>query len=51
MADDLDAPGALAVIDAWVDDVLAGRRAASASSVLSARLVADAADALLGVTI
>jgi L-cysteine:1D-myo-inositol 2-amino-2-deoxy-alpha-D-glucopyranoside ligase len=57
MADDLDAPGALAVIDAWVDDVLAGRRAASASSALSAlsalsaRLVADAADALLGVKI
>jgi L-cysteine:1D-myo-inositol 2-amino-2-deoxy-alpha-D-glucopyranoside ligase len=52
MADDLDAPGALAVIDGWADGVLAGRRPAwSASSASSARLVAAVADALLGVAI
>jgi len=45
LADDLDAPGALAVADAWADAVLDGR-AASAPN-----LVRDALDALLGVTL
>ena len=44
MADDLDAPGALAVIDAWADEVLAVSGPAT-----STRLVREAADALLGV--
>jgi L-cysteine:1D-myo-inositol 2-amino-2-deoxy-alpha-D-glucopyranoside ligase len=46
MADDLDAPGALAVIDAWADAVLSGT-----GPNTSAGLVAGAADALLGVTL
>ncbi|HEY7265161.1 MAG TPA: cysteine--1-D-myo-inosityl 2-amino-2-deoxy-alpha-D-glucopyranoside ligase [Trebonia sp.] len=49
LADDLDAPGALAVIDAWADAVLA----APPGSVppADARLVRDTADALLGVAL
>jgi L-cysteine:1D-myo-inositol 2-amino-2-deoxy-alpha-D-glucopyranoside ligase len=49
LAEDLDAPGALAVIDAWADAVLA----APPGSVLpaEARLVRDAADALLGIAL
>jgi L-cysteine:1D-myo-inositol 2-amino-2-deoxy-alpha-D-glucopyranoside ligase len=43
MADDLDAPGALAVVDRWADAVLTGSAAPGAS------LVRDAVDALLGV--
>jgi L-cysteine:1D-myo-inositol 2-amino-2-deoxy-alpha-D-glucopyranoside ligase len=45
MADDLDAPGALAAIDRWADAVLAG------SPAPAAWLVADTADALLGVAL
>jgi L-cysteine:1D-myo-inositol 2-amino-2-deoxy-alpha-D-glucopyranoside ligase len=46
IADDLDAPGAVAAIDAWADSVLAsGHAAAPAES----DLVRDTADALLGV--
>jgi L-cysteine:1D-myo-inositol 2-amino-2-deoxy-alpha-D-glucopyranoside ligase len=44
MADDLDAPGALAVIDEWAARALAG-----AGGGATAGLVRDAADALLGV--
>ncbi len=51
IASDLDAPGALAVVDAWADDVLGTASAASAASVTSAALVRDAVDALLGVQI
>jgi L-cysteine:1D-myo-inositol 2-amino-2-deoxy-alpha-D-glucopyranoside ligase len=47
LADDLDAPGALAIVDAWADAVLAGHTEAGAAG--SAQLVADAIDALLGV--
>jgi L-cysteine:1D-myo-inositol 2-amino-2-deoxy-alpha-D-glucopyranoside ligase len=49
IADDLDAPGALGVIDAWADAVLA----APPGSVppADARLVRDTADALLGVAL
>jgi L-cysteine:1D-myo-inositol 2-amino-2-deoxy-alpha-D-glucopyranoside ligase len=46
LADDLDAPGALAVIDAWADAVLAAPGAA-----VGAALVRDTADALLGVAL
>ncbi|MGD0684010.1 MAG: cysteine--1-D-myo-inosityl 2-amino-2-deoxy-alpha-D-glucopyranoside ligase [Streptosporangiaceae bacterium] len=45
MADDLDAPGALAVVDRWADAVLAG------SPPPAAWLVADTVDALLGVAL
>ncbi len=45
MADDLDAPGALAIVDRWADAVLTGSAAPGAS------LVRDLADALLGVAL
>jgi L-cysteine:1D-myo-inositol 2-amino-2-deoxy-alpha-D-glucopyranoside ligase len=45
LADDLDAPGALAVVDAWADAALA----APGSQPGSAALVRDTVDALLGV--
>jgi L-cysteine:1D-myo-inositol 2-amino-2-deoxy-alpha-D-glucopyranoside ligase len=45
MADDLDAPGALAVVDHWAEAVLAGSPAPGAS------LVRDTVDALLGVAL
>jgi L-cysteine:1D-myo-inositol 2-amino-2-deoxy-alpha-D-glucopyranoside ligase len=45
LADDLDAPGALAVVDAWADAALA----APGSQPRSAALVRDTVDALLGV--
>jgi L-cysteine:1D-myo-inositol 2-amino-2-deoxy-alpha-D-glucopyranoside ligase len=65
LADDLDAPGALAVVDQWADEVLAGpnsagdagvRPAAAApaeadSGPSAANLVPDAVDALLGVAL
>jgi len=49
LAEDLDAPGALAAIDAWADAVLA----APPGSVppAEARLIRDTADALLGVVV
>jgi L-cysteine:1D-myo-inositol 2-amino-2-deoxy-alpha-D-glucopyranoside ligase len=43
LADDLDAPGALAVVDAWADTAL------SAAGSSEGPLVRDTADALLGV--
>jgi L-cysteine:1D-myo-inositol 2-amino-2-deoxy-alpha-D-glucopyranoside ligase len=46
LADDLDAPGALAVIDAWADAVLAAGPASSDGG-----LVRDTADALLGIAL
>jgi L-cysteine:1D-myo-inositol 2-amino-2-deoxy-alpha-D-glucopyranoside ligase len=45
LADDLDAPGALAVVDAWADAALAGDGADPDSPAL----VSATADALLGV--
>jgi L-cysteine:1D-myo-inositol 2-amino-2-deoxy-alpha-D-glucopyranoside ligase len=45
MADDLDAPGALAVVDRWADAVLA------ASAAPAASLVRDTVDALLGIAL
>jgi L-cysteine:1D-myo-inositol 2-amino-2-deoxy-alpha-D-glucopyranoside ligase len=45
LADDLDTPGALAVVDAWADDVLAGSREDREAPAL----VAATVDALLGV--
>jgi L-cysteine:1D-myo-inositol 2-amino-2-deoxy-alpha-D-glucopyranoside ligase len=46
LADDLDTPGALAVVDAWVDATLAGDGADPAAPSLAASVV----DGLLGVT-
>lgn len=45
VADDLDAPGALAVIDAWADAVLEGAGSPDAA------LVRDTIDALLGIAL
>jgi len=49
LADDLDAPGALAAIDAWAEAVLAAPPGSVAPA--GARLVRDTADALLGVAL
>ena len=67
LADDLDAPGALAVVDQWADEVLgwrdpggaaeavpvpsAGAPAEAESGHSAASLVPDAVDALLGVAL
>ena len=55
MADDLDAPGALAVVDRWADAVLAGGVLAdtvlAGSDAPAASLVRDTVDALLGVAL
>jgi L-cysteine:1D-myo-inositol 2-amino-2-deoxy-alpha-D-glucopyranoside ligase len=52
IADDLDAPGALVVVDAWAETMLDGPPRAEITDVASAtRLVRDAADALLGVAL
>jgi L-cysteine:1D-myo-inositol 2-amino-2-deoxy-alpha-D-glucopyranoside ligase len=58
LADDLDAPGALAVVDGWADDVLAASRAGAGAGSGSpgaasgaAALVRDTVDALLGVVL
>jgi L-cysteine:1D-myo-inositol 2-amino-2-deoxy-alpha-D-glucopyranoside ligase len=49
LADDLDAPGALAVIDTWADAVLSAPPGAAAPDATS--LVRDTADALLGIAL
>ena len=48
LADDLDAPGAVAAVDAWADAALAG---AGGAVPRDAALVRDTVDALLGVTL
>ncbi len=48
IADDLDAPGAVAAVDAWADAVLANGHGADRAD---ADLVRDTVDALLGVTL
>jgi L-cysteine:1D-myo-inositol 2-amino-2-deoxy-alpha-D-glucopyranoside ligase len=48
LADDLDVPGALAVVDRWAGTVLADPAAATAAD---RRLVRDTVDALLGVAL
>jgi L-cysteine:1D-myo-inositol 2-amino-2-deoxy-alpha-D-glucopyranoside ligase len=47
LADDLDAPGAVAAVDGWADAVIA----AGSATPGSARLIRDTADALLGVAL
>jgi L-cysteine:1D-myo-inositol 2-amino-2-deoxy-alpha-D-glucopyranoside ligase len=50
MHDDLDAPGALAVIDRWANRLLADAPTQiTPKGVAGARLVRDTADALLGI--
>jgi L-cysteine:1D-myo-inositol 2-amino-2-deoxy-alpha-D-glucopyranoside ligase len=49
LAEDLDAPGALAAIDAWADAVLAAPPGSVTPA--DARLIRDTADALLGVAL
>jgi L-cysteine:1D-myo-inositol 2-amino-2-deoxy-alpha-D-glucopyranoside ligase len=52
MRDDLDAPGALEVVDRWADSVLAEPPTRITSDdVAGARLVRDTIDALLGVSL
>ena len=54
LADDLDAPGALAAIDAWADAAWAGGRSQSDGrdgAAGDAALIRDTADALLGVAL
>src|SRR6201996_894594 len=48
LADDLDAPSAVAAIDAWADAVLAG---SSGTRPQDAALIRDIADALLGIAL
>jgi L-cysteine:1D-myo-inositol 2-amino-2-deoxy-alpha-D-glucopyranoside ligase len=50
MRDDLDAPGALGIVDRWADRLLADAPTRiTPADVSGARLVRDAADALLGI--
>jgi L-cysteine:1D-myo-inositol 2-amino-2-deoxy-alpha-D-glucopyranoside ligase len=49
LADDLDAPGALRVIDLWAEETRLRTGAAGAEDALAGALVRDIADALLGV--
>lgn len=51
LADDLDAPGALAAVDRWADAALTEGTGDVASSAVAARLVRDTVDALLGVAV
>jgi L-cysteine:1D-myo-inositol 2-amino-2-deoxy-alpha-D-glucopyranoside ligase len=48
LADDLDAPGAVAAVDAWADAVLADPGGAGPED---ATLIRDTVDALLGVAL
>jgi len=52
LRDDLDAPGALAIVDHWADVLLAGAPTRITSAdVAGARLVRQVVDALLGITL
>ena len=51
LADDLDAPGALAAVDRWADAVLSGQPGSAADPAAAARLVRDTVDALLGIAL
>ena len=52
MRDDLDAPGALGIVDRWADRLLADAPTRiTPADVSGARLVRDAADALLGISL
>jgi L-cysteine:1D-myo-inositol 2-amino-2-deoxy-alpha-D-glucopyranoside ligase len=52
IGDDLDAPGALAVVDRWADALLATPPAGlTLADLAGARLVRDTVDALLGISL
>ena len=51
LADDLDAPGALAVLDRWADAVLAGGLSRTTGTEGAGEAVRDIADALLGIAL
>ena len=52
MRDDLDAPGALSLVDRWADRLLADAPTRiTPADVAGARLVREAADALLGISL
>jgi L-cysteine:1D-myo-inositol 2-amino-2-deoxy-alpha-D-glucopyranoside ligase len=51
LADDLDAPGAVAAIDAWADAILDGAQPTGSGLPADAALIRDTADALLGVAL
>ena len=52
MRDDLDAPGALGIVDRWADRLLADAPTRiTPADVSGARVVRDTADALLGITL
>jgi L-cysteine:1D-myo-inositol 2-amino-2-deoxy-alpha-D-glucopyranoside ligase len=52
MRDDLDAPGALAVVDHWADTLIAGPPTRiTPGDLVGARLVRATADALLGISL
>ncbi|GAA3161904.1 cysteine--1-D-myo-inosityl 2-amino-2-deoxy-alpha-D-glucopyranoside ligase [Nonomuraea roseoviolacea] len=51
LADDLDAPGALAALDAWAEEALAGGGTGAGADPGAPGLVRDLADALLGVAL
>jgi L-cysteine:1D-myo-inositol 2-amino-2-deoxy-alpha-D-glucopyranoside ligase len=51
LADDLDAPGALAAVDGWADAVLAGSGSDAGPGPEAAGLIRDTVDALLGVAL
>jgi L-cysteine:1D-myo-inositol 2-amino-2-deoxy-alpha-D-glucopyranoside ligase len=51
LADDLDAPGALAVIDRWAADVTAAGHPGASHPGASGELVRSTADALLGIAL
>jgi L-cysteine:1D-myo-inositol 2-amino-2-deoxy-alpha-D-glucopyranoside ligase len=51
LADDLDAPGAIAVLDAWAASIASGSDLTAADGRGSAALLRVAADALLGVAL
>jgi L-cysteine:1D-myo-inositol 2-amino-2-deoxy-alpha-D-glucopyranoside ligase len=51
LADDLDSPGAIALIDRWAEQTLAGVPGAEALEEEAPRIVCDAVDALLGIAL
>jgi L-cysteine:1D-myo-inositol 2-amino-2-deoxy-alpha-D-glucopyranoside ligase len=51
LRDDLDAPGALSIVDRWADSLLAKAPRITPEDVLGARLVKETVDARLGVTL
>jgi L-cysteine:1D-myo-inositol 2-amino-2-deoxy-alpha-D-glucopyranoside ligase len=51
LRDDLDAPGALVVVDRWADSLLAEAPGITSRDAAGARLVRDTVDALLGVSL